>query len=688
MTLHSFEVESVIPFGGDYVLDIAVQKSDRASDASGHWGMAKEISAVGQRRLKNEIGQAKKYGTGLIRQFLDVRVEKSEDCPRYSALLIDGVRVKESPGWLKERLSSCGLQPINNLVDAANFVMLETGQPLHVFDFDKIANPHKFPTNRTNTREISGQIREHSRGQIIIRRAKKGEKILGLDEKTYELTPEVLVIADSERPLAIAGIKGGADSGVSKETKTIVLEAANFHPGLIRRGSKILNLKTDASARFERNLDPNLTDVSIRRLADVIQKIAGGKVKGLLDIYPHKIAPVEIVFNINYANNLIGVDLPSGFYKDAFGRLFMKAEEINKSELRVEVPTVRRDIIIPEDLVEEAGRFYGYEKIVPRLPASSHFPAAPNDEIFWEDKICDVIASAGFNESYVYEFAGEEELAKFEEPAAKYRELENPISSETKYMAARPLIKYLKQAADNLRNFDAVNLFGIAKAFVKNGEERKHLIIVSAEKGSAGETEFYQLKGLVDELLESLGIAEGWYDDEIESGINPSISLGAGNQELRIFHPYRVAEIKIAGEKIGNIGEIHPAILQNIKAKTRIAAAEIDFEKLWQAAEKENEYRPISKYPAIIRDIAVLAPQNLKTEAVLNVIENTAGGLLLDTDLFDYFQDEEMEKSGRKNLAFHLKFESPERTLKDEEVDKIMEKIVSALEEKGWIVRK
>ena len=687
LTLRSFEVESVEKVHGDWLLNVALLPN-RIPDASGHIGIAKEIAAVGNYKVKEKVLETKKYSSGIARQMLDVQIEKGADCARYVALVIDGVRVKESPEWMKKRLELLGLQSINNLVDAANFIMLETGQPLHVFDYSKLDLNNN--ENRKREFQISKFQIQNKLKTIVVRRAKKGEKILALDDKEYALSPEILVIADSKNPAAIAGIKGGKDSGVSSETRTIVLEAANFDPAAIRGGSKILGIKTDASYRFEHGIDPNLSDFAMRRLADLILRLSGGESKGMIDVYPKKVEPTKRAFRIEYANRLIGEDIPREFYLRSLTNLGMRVEEKNRSELIVEIPTVRRDIVCEEDLIEEAGRLYGYEKISAKLPDGVYVPSEGNSELFLENKIRDIASGFGFTESYAYEFTGDRELEDFEESALLSVELGNPTSPETKYLLRRPLTKYVRQVSENLRHFDSVKLFGIAKSFSldhvtdqRHGlVERKQLVLAVAEKGESGEGLFYELKGAIDGILEALGITEHIYGDVFEPG------KGKDDQGLRMFHPHRAATIRIGDESIGMIGEIRPAVLERMKTKARVTAVQIDIQSLTRLVEDESEYRQISKYPTIIRDVAVIVPFNLKMETVLNVIENAGGEMLVDTDLFDYFYDEDMRHNDKKSLAFHLKFESADRTLTDKEVNGIMEKIVTSLETRDWAVRK
>ena len=669
LTMKSFEVEFVEKSGNDWKLNVAILPN-RVPDSSGHFGLSREISAMLGLKFNAEKFGAKQYPSGGIRQMLDVEIENPEDSLRYMAIVLDGVKVKDSPAWMKERLELCGIQSINNLVDAANYVMLETGQPLHVFDWNNLRGKKK-----------------GTKG-IRVRRAKKGEKLKGLDEKDYVLSPDILVIADGEGPVAIAGIKGGKGSGVSKDTKTIVLEAANFSQSVVRRGSRELNLKTDASLRFEHGLDPNLADFAIRRLADLIIKLAGGASKGLLDVYPKKDIPRSILFTVERSNAVLGETLTAHEYKKIFESLGFKAEEKSKTEFLVEIPTIRRDISIEEDLIEEAGRIYGYEKIKPVLPSTSHIPDAEEPELYWEARTRDLLKSSGYIESFVYEFTGSTELSLFEESSNGLLELENPVSPETKYLLGRPVLKYILQTAENIRNnIEIARLFGVAKSIRAGGKgneepanERKTVSIVLGQKGGKNGEEFYEVKGAVDALLESLGIAEHWYDEKLDRA--------EAKEAAKLYHPYRRAEIKIDDECIGCIGEVHPATRARIKTKARIVAAELDMKLLAKHAESDAHYSHISKFPAIIRDIAVIVPESVKTEDVLNVVEGSAGGNLFDTDLFDYFQDEKMEEGEEKSLAFHLIFQSSEKTLTDGEADASIAKIVKALEAKSWTVRK
>ncbi|MBI2640448.1 MAG: phenylalanine--tRNA ligase subunit beta [Candidatus Sungbacteria bacterium] len=661
LNIRSFEVETVEKVERDFALDAKIP-ANRLSDAGHHWGMAKEIAAILQKSSKSELQNPEQLSESKARahQNLKIKISKTELCPRYTAQILEIKKIGSSPKWMRERLTTCGLRPIDAVVDITNYVMLETGQPLHAFDLDKIPG-----------------------GKLIIRESGRGEELTTLDGTKHVLPKGAIVIEDANRIVDLAGIMGGENSAVSKNTKKILLQAATFDPVRIYKTSRALNFFSAASKLYAAGLDPNRTLTGLARAMELLEKYGGKRMGPLIDIYPEKVAPAHILFRPAYANSVIGQELAPIFYKTVFERLGLGVEKDGENFV-VEIPTIRRDLQIEEDLVEEAARMFGYEKITARLPEVAIHPARRNDEVWWEERIKDFLAGAGFTESWLYEFTGDEELKKFSMDASRTISLENPMNPETKYLIPRILIKYVASAAENSRYFDSVKIFGIGKSFQgPKINEHKDLVIVLAQKNTSGEEEFYRLKGAVDELLEKMGISDHWYDDA------PSRkSQNANRKSQTLFHPYRFAEIKIGDEKIGNIGEVHPVIIENIKAKARIVAAEIDFGKLWRAATTESEYRPVGKYPAIIRDLAVVVPADTRVEHVLDIIENTGGKLLADTDLFDYFQDEDMRDAEEKSLAFHLIFQSPDRTLKDEEINKLVEKITKALEQKGWELRK
>lgn len=662
LPLYVFEVEGVEKMGDDYVLDVSILPN-RVADASGHLGFAREIASILDKEFKAPEMKPEERGE-VASSTLQLKIEDPKNCPRYTARVMDGIKVGPAPAWMQERLEVCGIQSINNIVDAANYVMLETGQPLHVFDMQKLQGKADSKT-------------------IKVRRAGHGEKIVTLDDKEYELNPDILVIADEKEPIAIAGIKGGKESGVSDETTTIILESANFDPIVIRKGSRALSLQTDASHRFEHGLDPNETEEAVNRLALIIQEVAGGiRETDIVDAYPHKIPPTRIRFRPEYANNIIGQELPEEFYENIIERIGCTIKK-DKDGWIAEAPTRRRDLVIEEDLVEETVRIFGYEKIAPAMPVSAALPPKQNERMAYTGQMRENLVSAGFSEALVYEFSSASELKQFGIDTVSAPMLENPLNPETAYLAPRALTKYVLLAQENLKHLTHVRLFGIAKSFsIESSKltEQDELLIALAAKGTHGAEEFYQLKGTIDHILESFGISSHWYDD--------AIAENKLKTTLKFFHPYRVAEIKIGDQLIGHVGEIHPDVVGRKKPITRIVGSEIYLDALTGHIQTEQEYRPIGKYPAIIRDLAVVVPGNTRVVDILNIIENTGGNLLADTDLFDYFQDETMRDSQEKSLAFHLVFQSPKRTLTDKEIDESVVKITGELEKVGWEVRK
>ena len=517
---------------------------------------------------------------------------------------------------------------------------------------------------------------------MTIRESREGEKLTTLDGTLHTLPQGAIVIEDGERLIDLAGIMGGQNSAVSDDTRKILLQAAAFDPVRIYRTARALHFSSDAAKIYAAGTDPNKTVGALERAVDLLlQMNIIAAPHGYLDLYPRKTIPQKISFRPAYADRIIGCLLGPRYHEQVFARLGFKKRRGGAKQWIIEVPSERKDLQGEEDLIEEVARLYGYEKLKSKLPETHLAPAPRDDAVWWERRITDNLVGAGFTETNLYEFTGDRELDQFGIDRERIVLLENPMNPETKYLVPRAVITCVTSAAENLKHFDTIKIFSVSKSFRRDPlEERKDLVMCLAAKSTAGEEEFYLLKGAVEQMLESMGISDHWYDD--------AASDKRSETRDTIYHPYRYAEIKIGDEKIGMIGEIHPDILKNIKSKARIAAAEIDMEKLTRFATAEAEFRPIGKYPAIVRDIAVVMPRDTRTQSVENIILAAGGELLADTDLFDYFQDEDLQESEEKSLAFHLVFQSPDRTLTDAEVDAIMKKIISALEEKDWEVKK
>ena len=639
LTMHAFEVESIKKVKSDYVLDIDVLPN-RGPDCFSHIGMAREIAAITNVKLDVPKSELKEDKEVKAKDLFSVFVEDKKDCIRYTARVIVNVKIKESPKWIKERLIACGLKPINNIVDAANYVMLETGQPLHAFDLDKI-----------------------SKERIVVRRAKKEEKIVSLDGERYDLNKDILIISDIEAPLAIAGIKGGKKAEIDKKTKTIVLESANFNSRVVRLGSKTLRLRTDASWRFEHKIDPNLTEIAMNRVACLIQELTNGKTaSGLIDFYPKKVLPKKIKLDLNYVEKLLGIKIPEREIKRILEGLGLEIENRKLKILNVVVPTFRIDISLPEDLIEEVGRIYGYEKIASVFPVASLIPPKRNFNVFWEDVSKNILKELGFTEVYNYSFVKD----SFGYNDNEIIELKNPMSLEQKYLRPSLIPGLLKNVDDNFKNFDQIKIFEIGKVFT-NKEEKNMLSGLIANK-NGNKSDFYALKGVVDSLLNKLGISDIYYDDYEATPEDSKIS---------VWKKESTAEIKANGKEIGFLGRIGKAVV-----------FDIDFEKLRKLCSEESEYQPIFQFPAAVRDLAILVSINTKVVEVLNKINIAGGSLVRDVDLFDIYEGEGIP-GGKKNLAFHIIYQAEDRTLTAKEIDKIQNKIIKALEkDPTWEVRR
>ncbi|MCH7604615.1 phenylalanine--tRNA ligase subunit beta [Patescibacteria group bacterium] len=655
LTMHAFEVENLEKKGGDWILNIDVLPN-RAHDTLNHMGMAREIAAITGKTVAPSKKSAIRPKKGTL-EHLRVTIQSARKVPRYHAIVIEGIRIMESPKWMKQRLEALEINAINNVVDIANYVMMETGQPLHAFDYERIQGH-----------------------QMNIRDSKKGEKIVTLEGQTLELPRGALVIDDTQGIIDLAGIKGGKVSGISAKTKHIVVQAASFDAETVYRAKKRLGYTTPAADLYAHGIDPNLSDEALERALYLLQQSGGGEVIQVIDMYPAKVMQKSIQLDLNYAESLLGIKISEKDAKNILGNLGCGVKKGKGTrQLRVEVPTRRLDLTIPEDLVEEIGRIIGYEKIEPQLPKMPIQPAEVNQELFWQDRIKDSLKEAGFTEVYNYSFAGEKDLTNFlysEKDKRLLVQLQNPQSEEYKYMRSNLLENLVKNVAQNQQSVQHIRIFETGKIFIQE-KQVKEISMISGML--TGVNSFYEIKGVVDFMLNRLGISDIWYDQYKPS---PQRSRSA------LWHQNRVAEIKVGAIRIGFLGEISKAVAANMKLADRVAAFHIDFEKLVKVSMEEKEYRPVSKFPSVVRDIAILLPREVKVVEVLNRINQSGGALVEDVDLFDMYEGDELPE-GQKNLAFHIMYQSPDKTLTGKEVDGIHNQIIKALEQDPeWEVRK
>jgi len=600
LTMHAFETTD----DGNDVLDIEILPN-RVSDCASHLGIARECAAILNYKLQitNYKLQKSDFQT---KDFVELEVKDSKLCLRYIAWLCRDVKIGPSPQWLKDRLISVGLRPISNVVDIANYVMLETGQPLHTFDLDKIGGR-----------------------KIVVRKAGQGEKMETLDNRKAVLSADMLVIADAEEPMAIAGIKGGKKSGIGPETKDIVIESAIFAPFTIRQTSKSVGISTDASFRFEHGISLFLAEQAAERAAGFIAELAGGRVASTaVDFCPQKPVLEDVVFGEEDVLRILGKKVRAEDITKILKNLGFSVKKTGK-KFSVTPPKERTDIAIKEDVAEEIGRLWGYENIFSQLPGETKISPELDEEYVYSNWVRSVLTGLGFSEVYNYSFC---------KTGAPELKLENPASQDKAYLRTNLAAGLGESIKHNLKNFDAVRIFEIGKVFFP--EEKTRVGIAIGYKNGGG-----------DAVAELRGAAEALFISDADKYIKDDIF-----------------EI--------NLKQIIDAAKENSVDLTE----NIGFET------GDFEYKAFSRYPAIIRDISLFVSAETGIEEVTDVIENMAGELLINSDLFDEYTPPDED---RKSLAFRLVFQSFAKTLTDKEVNDIMEKIIKALEENTqWQVRK
>jgi phenylalanyl-tRNA synthetase beta chain len=643
--------------GNRLILDIELLP-DRIGDCSSHLGLAKEIALLKGNKFSWPKVKVKETKV-KIEDYLNVKI-KTNNCDRYVSRVIFNVKVKESPKWLKERLKDCGLRPINNIVDASNYVMLLTGQPLHVFDFDKIEGKNK-------------------RKEIIIRQAENNEKITTLEGKDYLLNEEVMVISSLKDALAIAGIKGGKKAEVDKNTKNIILESAHFKGSAIRKASRLISLKTDASYRFEHNLPLELSDYAIDVLANLIQELAGGEIlKGKIDVLKKdaKKEKTLIILEWQKINRFLGVNLNKKEVLKILENLDFQILKKTENYLLVS-PNTFREFNYPEEIIGEIARIKGF----------NNFPSCPPEEILklpeenenWilKNDLRSWLKGFNLEEVYNYSFISKEEGIFFKDETKSLISLKNPISENFYYLRPTLLFNFLKNVRDNFRFFDKVRLFEIGKIyyFEKKLIVEKEMfsgILAEKEKNKSKDL-FYEGKGIIETLFEKFGLLkEGFQIKEIEE------------ERYKSFFKKGLEILDNENNFLGVIGLIENEIKQFYDLKeSEIAFWEIDLENLRKIIIKEIEFQPLPLYPAVIRDISFFIKKNVLIDNILFTIQNSGVKYLEDVDLFDIYEKEGEEKS----LSFHLIFRSKEKTLTSEDVDQEMEKIYKSLKQIGAKIR-
>ncbi len=630
---------------------LEVDVTPNRPDCLCHLGLARELAAASGSSLNRPFmpaftGGVQPPGTDLVK----VAIEDPDLCRRYIGAVIRNVKVAESPDWLRRRLQAAGVRPINNVVDVTNYVLLEYGQPLHAFDLKKLAGP-----------------------EIRVRLARPGEQLACLDGETRSLDARMLVIADAERPVAIAGVIGGQDSAVGEDTTEILLEAATFNGVSVRATSRALRVRTEASARFEKGISPELALAGARRAAVLLQEVAGAEVHvGWPDVYPRPQEPVRVRVLPEQVDRVLGAHVPLEEMESILRRLEFQVRIDEAGAWDVMPPVYRVDVSLPEDVAEEVGRIYGYDKVPPTLPGRRHPTWRPAEPSLGRrlDAARHVLAGAGYTEAVTPSLLARELLDRLGLADAALT-LANPVSEDQDTLRTSLLPSLLQVAALNRnRGRPAVGLFETARVYLRRADapdgqpdepERLGLLSTGHETSEAGRAAFLHLKAALDRALRALGCDE------------PDFPRGEGD----LFHPGRCAEVVVAGRVAGHAGELHPNVARLFDVEGRAVACEIDLAPVLAAA-RVRKVAPLPRFPAVDRDLGVVVAEAVEAAALQATIEEAGGELLESARAFDEYRGGQVPE-GRKSVAFALTFRSAERTLTDAEVDERMKAIRESL---------
>ena len=590
-----------------------------------------------------------------VNDYIKVSVKDSELCPRYCARVVKNIKIGPSPKWMQRRLASVGIRPINNLVDITNYVMEEYGQPMHAYDLDTIADR-----------------------EIIVRTAAKGEKFTTLDGQEREMDDTVLMICDGKKSIGIAGIMGGENSMITDDVKTMLFEAACFDGTNIRKSSKKVGLRTDASGKFEKGLDPNNAQAAIDRACQLVEELGAGEVVGgMVDVYGKKKEPVRVPFDANEINNLLGTDISKEEMIGYFEKIGLSYDE-GSSE--VIAPTFRHDLYRIADLAEEVARFYGYDNIPTTLPRGEATTGKLSFKLRVEEVARDIAEFCGFSQGMTYSFESPKVFDKLmipeDSPLRQTVEIINPLGEDYSIMRTTSLNGMLTSLATNYnRRNKGVRLYELGNVYLPKAlpltelpEERMQFTL-----GMYGDGDFFSMKGVIEEFFDKVGMhGKETYDPQ------------AGKPYL---HPGRQANVIYDGTVVGYLGEVHPDVADTYGIGTKAYIAVIDMPEVVKRATFDRKYTGIAKFPAVNRDISMVMPKEILVGQVEEVIEKKGGAYLESYALFDLYEGAQI-KEGYKSVAYSIVFRAKDKTLEDAEVAEAMERILKELEGMGIELRK
>ncbi len=589
-----------------------------------------------------------------VNDIVKVTVKDADLCSRYTARVVKNVKFAPSPKWMQERLRSHGIRPINNLVDITNYVMEEYGQPMHAYDLDTIAG-----------------------NEIIVRRAAKDEKFVTLDGQERQMDDSVLMICDAEKAIGIAGIMGGENSMITENVHTMLFEAACFDGTNIRKSSKKIGLRTDASAKFEKGLDPNLAMEAMNRACQLVEELGAGEVVGgAVDIYPVKREGIRIPFEPDKYNKLLGTDIDKETMIGYFKKIDLGYDEAANEIL---VPSWRQDLLCDADMAEEVARFYGYDNIGVTLPSGESTAGGKSFKLRMEEKAREVAEFCGFSQAMTYSFESPKVFDKLLIPAdsdlRKTVVISNPLGEDYSIMRTLPLNGMLTSLSTNFgrRNKD-VHLYEMGNIYLPKQvpltelpEERMQLTF-----GMYGDGDFFTMKGVVEELLSQLGLRD-------KAEYDPTA-------DLPFLHPGRKANVVYDGAVIGYLGEVHPTVAANYAIKDRVYIAVIDMPEIVSRASFDYKYEGITNFPVSSRDLSMVVPKNILVGDIEKVFDEKGGAYLESYELFDVYEGAQIEK-GFKSVAYSLKFRGKDKNLEENDITSAMNKILKGLEQMGIQLR-
>lgn len=676
LTMAGFEVEEMEQLGDDTVMEVHVNAN--RGDALSLVGIAREVAALTGNHVNHPVIAVQKSGPD-IHSLTRVSVEAPDLCPRYTARVVQGVKIGPSPEWVQQRLTAVGIRPINNVVDATNYVMMELGQPLHAFDLERLESQ-----------------------TIVVRRARPEEPFMTLDGIERVLSETMLVIADAGRAVALAGIMGGENSEVTGATTSLLLESAHFDRTSVRKTARANTLSTESSYRFERVVDPGGTVRAVDRLAQLIVEWSGGTIAtGLIDVAAPLALSRIITLSITRVNAVLGTSIPRETIIASLQGLELPTRKEDEDLLQVTVPSFRPDLLEEMDLIEEVARIYGYQRIPTTVPAGITGAARQAPEMAFEDRVRELLASAGLFETISYSLIDYRVLDEMQLPSgaperAQIVALRNPKSEEFTHLRPTLLVSLLEYLRENARrSIEDVQVFEMGRIFRTTGgglrfnyapiaDIRQDVRVQSAEilpleqraagiaimgrpwtsrwGGGDSEVDFFWLKGLLEQLLADMAVS--------------AVEFAA--IEHPALHPGRTAQIRAGECVLGIVGEVHPRVAENFDLPRRAILAEINVDALMDAAGTVRPLPSLSRFPAVERDIAFLVKRLQPAAAIRSIIAAVAGSLCEAVELFDVYTGANIPSDSR-SLAYRLTFRAAERTLSDEEVDAAMTLVRQAL---------